>query len=60
MNKHLIMKLPIYLLAISAIYGTYKGYKKQTEWNTAKKWNLTGLIFFSFGLLLIIYEDFFE
>jgi hypothetical protein len=58
MNKHILMKLPIYLLAFSAIYETVKRFRAQSEWNAVKKWNLAGCLFFTLGLLLAAYEDF--
>jgi hypothetical protein len=59
MNKHILMKLPLYLLGIYATYGTFKKYRAQPEWNATKKWNLVGSILFTFGLFLYVYEDFF-
>lgn len=60
MDKHLLMKIPIYLLMISVIYSTIKKYKAQKEWNNNKKWNLLGLVIFFLGLILFIYDDFFS
>lgn len=60
MNKHFLIKLPIYLLILSSIYSFYKGYKNQTEWNAIKKRNLVGFIFSILGLLYYLCVDFFE
>ena len=59
MTRHILMLMPLYILAIFSIYSTYKGYSAQTEWNPTKKWNLVGCIVSVFGLSLFIYEDFF-
>ncbi len=59
MNKHFLMKLPLYLMGISIIYTTIKRYRNQTEWNTIKKWNLAGIVFSILGLFFYVYQDFF-
>ena len=59
MTRHILMLIPLYILAIFCIRSTYKGYRAQTEWNPTKKWNLVGCIVSVFGLFLFIYQDFF-
>jgi len=60
MNRHFLLKLPIYLLILSSIYSFYKGFKNQTEWNGSKKRNLAGFIFSILGLLFYLCVDIFE
>lgn len=60
MTRHILMLIPLYIMAIYNIYNTFKNYRGQTEWNSIKKWNLVGCIFFILGLFLFIYQDFIE
>lgn len=57
-TKRMLMKLPIYALVIWTTYGTYRNFRKQTEWNATKKWNLAGCVLFGLGFVLLCYEDF--
>lgn len=60
MTRHVLMMIPLYLLMISAIYGTHKSFKSQEIWNTIKTWSAIGCIVSIIGLFVFIYQDFFN